>query len=448
MGCTLDDYFADLDGASPESISGFFARKITTGELVQGERLPTVRQTAEALGVSPATVSHAWQALARSGLIVSRGRAGSFVQQTHQKWLPPRSLTLAGQMEDPGLDLSRGSPDPLLLPSTSAVFARVTERNDIVNYHEAPVLPELKQLLMSQWPYRVESLTIVDGALDAVVRSLQAVVRFGDRVIVENPGFPQFFDLLETMGAQAVPVRLDSEGILPEDLAQALRSKPTALVLQTRAHNPTGASMSQERAHELARIIKASPQADHLIVIEDDHSGGIATAPDISLGTWLPDQVLHALSFSKSHGPDLRLAALAGPARLIDRIVARRMLGPGWTSRMLQRIVYEMLIDETVGRQINHAKEVYAQRQQALRSALIRHGVSVAKAEGINMWLPVSNERQALIRLAANGIRVATGEPFLAEPGENFIRVTVGMVRQDAADIARMLADSARQGAD
>ena len=64
------------------------------------------------------------------------------------------------------------------------------------------------------------TITVVDGALDAIARTLEQLVRFGDRVVVENPGFPPFLDLLDVLGAVAVPVALDEQGMLPDALAR------------------------------------------------------------------------------------------------------------------------------------------------------------------------------------------------------------------------------------
>jgi hypothetical protein len=67
----------------------------------------------------------------------------------------------------------------------------------------------------------------------------------------------------------------------------------------------------------------------------------------------------------------------------------------------------------------------------------------VAIADGINLWLRVAAERDAVVQLAAAGIRVAAGTPFLASPGGQFIRVTVGQIRDDFDSVGAQLAAAA-----
>ncbi|BDV29673.1 aminotransferase class I/II-fold pyridoxal phosphate-dependent enzyme [Microbacterium terricola] len=435
----------EIRDRSPQGIAGVIARLITEGVLVSGDRLPTVRDLAAELMVSPATVSAAWQALARTGMIVSRGRAGTFVRGMRRDWLTRRVNGLSAHAGEWRLDLSLGTPDPALLPSLKTAFSHVSLRADTGRYHDLPVLPELAALLERTWPSRAGAITVVDGALDGISRTLEQVVRFGDRVAVESPGFPYFFDLIDALGAEAVPLRLDDEGVLPGSLAHALSERPTAVILQPRAHNPTGASMSAERARRLAGVIGAARDGDRVVVIEDDHSGLISMAPDVTLGRWLPDQVVHVRSFSKSHGPDLRIAALGGPARIVERIVARRMLGPGWTSRLLQTVLLDMLTDRGAVAAVRVARLAYRDREEALVSALRREGVQVPHPDGLNLWLPVADERAAAVHLATAGIAVAAGAPFVV--GDHVaphVRVTSGMVAADAADVARELARASR----
>ena len=438
-----------LTDRSPRGIAGAFSRAIRAGELASGDRLPTVREVGAELGVSPATVSAAWQALRRTGLVVSRGRAGTFVRETPLEWLSPRQRGLVGPgSHDVRLDLSRGTPDPSLLPALGPALGRVSSRAGTGVYQEEPVLPGLRAALVATWPYAAESVTVVDGATDGISRTLEMLVSYGDRVVLESPGFPPFFDLVDALGAEVVPVALDGEGVHPDSLRRALERRPVAMVLQPRAHNPTGVSMTSARCRELARVVRRAGTSAPL-VIEDDHSGLISTAPDVSLGFHLPGGVVHVRSFSKSHGPDLRIAALGGPAALVDKIVARRMLGPGWTSRMLQTILLDLLTAAQSLDEVAEARRQYFGRQRDLVSRLAAHGVSVAAPDGINLWVPVRDERAALLHLATVGIRVAAGSVFLATGADSspHVRVTSGLVTADDVDeVATALADAAAAG--
>lgn len=432
-----------IEEPTPRGIASAIARLITAGDLAPGDRLPTVRALAADLGVSPATVSHAWQTLSAAGLIVSRGRSGSLVRSAPREWLPLRYRGLDGTA-DARLDLSRGTPDPALLPRLGRALSRVSEHAQTTSYQLKPDIPELHDYLRASWPAAVESLTVTNGALDAIDRALGSLVRYGDRVIVENPTFPPFFDLLEHYGLEPVPVDIDEHGMKPDQFARALTRDPAIVLLQPRAHNPTGISMTLGRADELARLLQRSRTGQRAIVIEDDHSGSITTALDVSLATWLPDRVLHVRSYSKSHGPDLRIGALGGPRALIDPIVARRLLGPGWTARMMQVILLDLLTDDTSVAEVARARETYQQRQVDFAAALQRHGVDVTAGDGLNAWLAVGDERSASASLAAAGIQVAPGAGFQYGTVAPRVRVTVGLVHEDVDTIASALAVASR----
>ena len=439
----------DLTDRGPRGIAGAIARRIRSGELAPGDRLPTVRDVAAELGVSPATVSEAWQALRRAGLVESRGRAGSFVRAAPRPWLSPRVQGLVGYVGGLPLDLSRGTPDPALLPALAPALARVRPTAGTDVYQETPVLPELRELLESSWPYVAEVTTVVNGSQDAVARTLEQVVGFGDRVAIESPGFPAFLDILDVLGAEIVPLEVDAGGVTVGSLTRALKGEPAAVVLQPRAQNPTGVSMTPRRAEDLARAFRRTRSS--ATIVEDDHSGAISSGPDVSLGVWLPDQVVHVRGFSKSHGPDLRIAAVGGPQAVLDRVIGRRMLEAGWTSRMLQTILLDLLVEPGAVEAVEGARRTYAERQAAVCAALAEHGVDVAVPDGINLWLPVADERAALVQLTSAGIRAAGGSPFLAPrdgvDGDH-VRVTTGLVDvAEASHVAAALAAATTAGA-
>ncbi|HWG98142.1 MAG TPA: aminotransferase class I/II-fold pyridoxal phosphate-dependent enzyme [Pilimelia sp.] len=417
------------------------ARLVSAGILPPGTQLPTVRALARALRISPTTVSEAWQSLLRSGVIDTRGRRGTTVRGVPRPAAPARFSRLHRDLPA-RLDLSAGTPDPELLPDVGQALHRLSRSAAASSYFDVPVLPDLERVLRADWPFDPDAVTVVDGAVDAIDRLFGVLLRFGDRVLVENPTFPPILDLLEQAGMTAVGLAVDDEGVRPEALAEALADAPAAaLVLQPRAHNPCGHSMSARRAGELAGVLAAHPAVR---VIEDDHASAIATAPPVSLGRHLPDRTVHIRGFSKSHGPDLRLAALGGARDLVDRVVQRRLLGPAWSSRLLQAVLLDLLTDPASVAAVARAREVYADRRRRLTAALTRRGVAVTGADGINLWVAVPDESSALVTLAVHGVTAAPGSPFLSAPlpGDH-VRVTCAAVRADFEWLADLIARSA-----
>ncbi len=422
---------------SPKGIAAAVNRLVRSGRLKTADRLPTVRGLAKRLGVSPATVSEAWQALNRAGTIESRGRSGTFIRSTSDPSRPVRYLGVGVAPLTASSDLSTSMPDPDLLPLTEAALRSIGGPSLVwtTSYLDNPVLPQLEELLRADWPFAPERMVVVDGALDALSRVAEQVVHLGDRVVMESPGFPALLDLLDACGAEIIPVELDEEGVIPTSLAECLALDPVAVFLQPRAQNPTGASVSQLRVKQLAKVLSRRSAW----IVEADHSGSIARAPELSLGSHLPERTIRIRSYSKSHGPDLRIAALSGPAEVIDPIMSRRMLGPGWTSRILQAILVQMLSDPTAQKAVELARSAYDHRSKTLRAALLSRGVPCSPGDGVNVWIDVVDERSAMLTLAAMGIRVAPGGPFLIHStGSDHLRITAGLLPDDPEEIDRV----------
>ena len=430
---------AAITDRTARGIAAAVGRMITDGTLAVGDRLPTVRDLASELGVSPTTISEAWQSLAAVGAIDARGRQGTFVRRPTGPSTPRRYRRIT---EGPGhfaLDLSTGTPDPALLPDLGPAIARVSRQSLTSSYLDDPVLPDLEERLRHDWPFEPEVITVVDGAMDALDRVASVVVRLGDRVAVEHPAFPPLLDLLELLGADVVGIPVDDEGIDPDALATALADGVAAVFLQPRAQNPTGVTCSARRVAQIAKVLASSSA----VVVEDDHSGDIANGSLESLGTHLPHRVVHIRSYSKSHGPDLRLAAVGGAGEVVSAISNRRLLGAGWSSRILQAVLLEMMGDQPTIDAVARARAEYARRRRAVSEVLTAHGVRSTGTDGINLWMQVADERTALITLAAQGIGAAPGAPFMVQPDQPSLRVTVGLIDHDLERIAERLADAA-----
>ena len=164
------------------------------------------------------------------------------------------------------------------------------------------------------------------------------------------------------------------------------------------------------------------------IVVEDDHANDISAAELVSVGAFLPGRTVHIRSYSKSHGPDLRLAAVGGAGEVVTAVANRRRLGPGWSSRILQALLLELLQDPATPEVMATARAVYGRRRAIVADALAAAGVAVSGRDGINLWMRVANERSAVVALATRSIGVAPGEPFLVRPDDDHLRVTVGLI--------------------
>lgn len=436
-----------VEERSARGIAAAVSRLVSQGALAPGVRLPTVRRLAADLDASTTTVSEAWSRLGRLGVVEGRGRQGTFVTGLVRRAGPGRYRRLTAPAGRYRLDLSTGTPDIALLPDLRPALARLEGTTLTTSYLDRPVLPGLEAAVRDRLPFPAEAVTIVDGALDALDRIATGHVRLGDRVLVENPTFPPLLDLLDLLGAEIVPLPLDREGLEPAALAAALDLDPVALFLQPRSHNPTGTSMTPERAATLAGLL----QGRDVLVVEDDHSGDISGADDVSLGGRLPGSTVHVTSFSKSYGPDLRLASVAGPAAVVEPLVERRMLGPGWSSRLLQAVLVELLADAVVAEQVAAARTTYATRRALLVEGLEARGVACGPGDGINLWVEVPDEQAAVVALASHGIAVAPGAPFVwAREPVDHVRITVGLVASDhdavAAEIAAAIGSTNGSG--
>jgi DNA-binding transcriptional MocR family regulator len=398
---------------------------VRRGELEPGDRLPTVRALANELDVSSNTISDAWRTLGQHGVIATARRNGTVIRAARAE-MSGRFWKVPAVPGSGIIDLSTGTPDIDLLPPVGSMINALPNDIEITSYIDRPVLEELEAVLHARWPFAAEAMTVVDGALDALDRLIRSVVTFGDVVVVEDPTFPPILDMLEQAGASIIGISLDEQGARPEQLAEALTSSPVMAILQPRAQNPTGVSMTAHRINELGRLFEElSPDT---WIVEDHHAGDLMSGPFLSLGVDRPDRVVHVHSFSKSHGPDLRIAAVGGAREPIAAIVDRRRLGPSWTSRLVQHILLTLLNDSATDQLVEHAAATYATRREHIVEGLRAHGIEMRDAEGLNVWIPVANEQRAVVALALNGIGVAPGAPFNVDTGvpTNHIRISVG----------------------
>lgn len=414
---------------------------IRAGGLAAGDTLPTVRALAEQLGISPATVAAAYRALRTRGLAVARGRRGTRVSPR-----PPISSTAPPKIPDHVRNLSLGNPDPRLLPDLAPFLPRIGGAPRL--YGEAVIEPALERLARADFEadrIPCEAIGVASGALDALERVLQAHLRPGDRVAVEDPGFTGVLDLVAALGLEAVPVAVDAEGPLAESLDRALARGADAFIATPRAQNPTGAAIGVARAAELRSVLARFPAT---LVIEDDHMGAVAGAGYATLLTPARPRRVAIRSVSKSLGPDLRVAVFAADPATAARVEGRQLVGVRWVSFLLQRLVALLLEDDGVRALLARAAATYARRREGALAALAARGIAATAVSGHNIWIPVADEAHALQGLLDLGYAVAPGSRFRIE-SPPAVRATIADLELDEAvafadAFARVLAPSRR----
>ncbi|MEU7170784.1 aminotransferase class I/II-fold pyridoxal phosphate-dependent enzyme [Micromonospora tulbaghiae] len=419
-----------IAGSTSAAISASVESGIRTGDLAPGDALPAVRALAADLGVSPATVAKAYQELRQRGLVATAGRHGTRVRPR-----PPVAARRSALLPPPltgGRDLSAGQPDPRLLPPLGPHLAALAaEIGPPGGYATDAVLPDLAALARDRLTadgVPDGELTVTGGALDGIERLLAAHLRPGDAVAVEDPGWANLLDLIAALGLRTVGVPVDDEGPTVGGVRAALAAGVRALVVTSRAQNPTGAAVSAGRADALRTLLAG--RAD-LLLIEDDHAAELARVPLCPLAGATPAWAF-VRSVSKPYGPDLRLAVLAGDEATVARVAGRARVGAGWVSTVLQRLVLSLWRDPATAGLVRHAADSYDRRRDGLVAALAARGVAAHGRTGINVWVPVPDETVAVTTLRDAGWSLAPGGLYriAAAPA---VRVSVSAL--DEADI-------------
>jgi len=423
---TLDpaSHLPPLDPAATEpfyrQIYDRFRGAIASGVLKPGDRIPSARALTRELGLARGTIEAAYSLLAAEGYIQARGQAGTIVTPGLEPRIPVVTPVPAVDVE---VAAPSFRPDSILpfqmgLPALDAfprkIWARMGARcvrgmQPAGMVHPSVYgLPSLRAELAAYLQVsrgidcRPSQIFVTSGYRHTMAMIAHALLKAGDRVWLENPGYPPTRDLLGHMQMETIPVPVDGEGMVVADGVKAAPRARAAVV--TPAHqSPLCVSLSLPR--RLALLDWAARNKSW--IVEDDYDGEYryVSRPLPSLKSLDRDgRVLYAGTFSKVLFPSIRLAYLVVPEAQVERFEEISRAFTGGSPELTQAIVSSFITEGHFARHIQRMRRLYAERREAtaegLESVLGKHVRIDAQPGGMHLILRLKGKRSDR-RLAA-----------------------------------------------
>jgi 2-aminoadipate transaminase len=275
---------------------------------------------------------------------------------------------------------------------------------------------------------------IANGSLEAGWMLFEHLLEPGDRVVVEQPTYDRTLLMLQRLGVELVPVRLEADGVDVDALEAALGEGPIKLAhVIPNFHNPAGCTLSAEKR---VRLVELATEHDFWI-FEDDPYRELpfeGEALETMLSIDKAGRVVHASSFSKTVSPGVRVGYLAGPGEEIAKLSKRANETYISPNMLAEAVVLELCRSGGLDANIEFVKGALRDRRDALVEALreqIPEAEFVVPAGGYFLWLDLATgtDTPALLAEAkGEGVAFVAGPDFMIEGGENSLRLSFASV--------------------
>ena len=430
MSTTSPEVLVALDRSKPRGlraqVEDELREAIRSGRLAPGTRLPSSRALAADLDVTRGVIVAAYDQLLAEGYLVSRAGSGTVVGTAPVA--EPSACTAPGRHDRPPIDFLPGLPDLALFPR--ATWARAcrtalaTLPSSSLGYVDPRGLPDLREQLVD-YLGRVrgvcsthENIVVCDGFTHGFSLVAPVLRDLGHDVIaVEDPGHTGPRLQIEWVGTRYVPVAVDEEGIIVDEL----RRTGARAVVVTPAHQyPTGAVLSARRRAELA----AWAHEIDGVVVEDDYDAEYRydRHPIGAFQGVAPEHVIYGGTLSKSLAPGVRLGWLVLPPALVDRVIAMREMTGMATASLAQATTADFLARGDLDRHLRRTRRIYRHRRDTLIDALGRlfpEAIPSGIAAGLHLLvsLPAGvDDRRLSERAAAEGVGVEPLSKYRCRP--------------------------------
>lgn len=431
---------------------------IESGRFAAGDRLPSLRSLCSSMGVSLATVNHAYMELERKGIIEARPRSGYFVrkpgvplplpvteQSTPEIGEENRTNLIQMVLEAVGnknlISFGCVTPDPALLPgkALARIMQDVTRLStyDSLSYEVIQGNPELRRQIAwrgQELGLSVQSddVLITVGTMEALHITLRALTRPGDSVVIQSPTYFCLVQLLENLGLRAIEVPSGPEhGISPAALHEAItKFDVAACILSPNFNNPDGSLMPDEAKREIVDMLAKRG----VPLVEDDVAGDVHFGPNRPTPLKAFDRkgnVTLCSSFSKTIAPGYRCGWML-PGKIMRKALEIKATTNVCCASPTQMVVAEFLRQGLYERHLKRLRVATERQMQTIQHHLATYfpegtGVTRPKGGGF-LWvsLPEKVDSVQLFKEAkSQGILISPGPIFTTrDQFRNYIRLS------------------------
>jgi len=436
-------------------IADVIIQDIQTGRLKAGDALPGSRQLAADLSVNRNTVVDALNVLINEGWIEAKPRKGAFVADVLPTTKPlhhngKQPISKPAYNSHIHLYFDDGFPDSKIAPMTELARAyrkifNQKARWQLMGYNselgDESFRKVVAQMLNHQRGMQVTAndICITRGSQMATYLAAHCLLKNGDKVIVENPGYRPAWKALENAGAQLIPIAVDEEGIVIEDVLACLQSQPDIKAIYITPHHqyPTTVTLSLQRRQALIRL---SNEYGFTIVEDDyDNEFHFGYRPVLPLASF-PE--LHNYAYigtmSKVVAPALRIGYLVSndPA-FMQRVGSLRKIIDVQGDAMMEQAVLELISDGTIKKHIRKATLFYKNKRDKTLQLLEKYLKGKADYQvpegGLAFWIePVAtiNWPKVAGELLAKGIKINTPDNYSDDARLNGFRFGYGALSE------------------
>ncbi|WET01724.1 PLP-dependent aminotransferase family protein [Flavobacterium sp. YJ01] len=408
---------------------------VKTGKLVSGNALPGSRQLAQLLKVNRNTVVDALDVLTAEGWLVTIDRKGTFVTDS----LPKIDHSLENKKEqktsteeqksflvfDDGLPDSRLAPMNDLARAYRELFSRKS-RWQIMGYSSELGNLEFRKSIAQMINFKRgmsishDQICITRGSQMAMYLASHCILKSGDFVLIENPGYKPAWETFENSGAKLLPIDLESDGLNIDQVEEYLQTHQNIKAIYVTPHHqfPTTVTLSLKKR---LKLIELSNQYNFTIIEDDyDNEFHFGQRPILPVSSYSAlKNYVYIGSFSKVVAPALRIGYLVSSQENIEKIGNHRKIIDVQGDNIMEEAILNLINEGKIKRHLKKANLIYKNKRDFFESILNQHlkdKINFTKPEGgLAFWIVPKAEIDVLDvfeKLKSHGIQIMNPDRF------------------------------------